>query len=113
MKRVVVLTNHARQQMSKRIGCSLDKQVKLACKAWASEEFVDTNEVANAKFYEAKNSEETIYKKLMGLVYVFTLRGLNIVLLVTVYNPVNQLARKKAKKAKMLLGTRRSRDYEK
>lgn len=70
--------------------------LKLASKAWNSKEFAKAGEMANRKFYEEKYADtEKVYKKLMGMIYIFSLPDDKTALLITVYSPVNLLSRAK------------------
>lgn len=93
MERRIILTDHAKESMNSRIGCAPDKRLKLATKAFRSEEVVKNGEMAQRRFYELKYPDPVVYKKLMGMIYVFSLPKDDRAVLITVYSPVNTFSR--------------------
>lgn len=87
----IIITNHAKDSLKERIGCSPDKYMKLATKAWASSEFADPKETPNNRYYTVEKNRGSIchHKKLLGQIWVFEYRySENKAILITVYPPI-------------------------
>lgn len=102
----VILTDHAKERLSERLGAKPAKHQKLAEKAWRSTEPVDMREVTNAVRYireEAEDGKRCEWRKLMGMVFCFgvpieavidaTTNGTTEAVLRTVCKPANFIRR--------------------
>jgi len=70
----IILTGHARDMLTERIGAKPAKHQRIAEKAWRSTEEVDPREVANPSFYtdrSAMNGDEAVWRKLFGRIFCF------------------------------------------
>lgn len=70
------LTDHAKEQIAVRIGCSERKMPKLLAKAWRSVEPIQDKELSNVRWYR-ETYGECEYRKLMGMIWVFAADNLD------------------------------------
>ena len=82
----IIITDHAKDSLRERLGCSEAKFQKIAEKAWKATDSIGKGEIANTKFYEELFGDSTVYRKLMGAIYVFRQEA-SAAVLVTMYPP--------------------------
>ena len=89
---MIKVTDHARDRITERIGCSERKIGRLAEKAYRSSEKVSNAEITNTYGNEPAGY---VFRKLMGMIYVFYTR--EETRLITVYPPANSIMRNRQK----------------
>jgi hypothetical protein len=107
----IFISDHARERMRERLGCHESKYLKIACKAWRSNEKCDMREVPNPNNYIRDRGDITHYKKFMGKIYVFVENRNGNKTLLTVMPSTTSMARKRSLK-KVVMGSDHDRRKE-
>lgn len=79
----IVITDHAVLRIKERLGCAESKIQKIVRKAFVSREKIEKGDIPNEREYLLK-SGCALYKKFMGLLYVFEETSSGIFTLITV-----------------------------
>lgn len=85
----IVISEHAKERMEKRLKCNTQKQRKIVRKAWKSKEIVSPEIYEKIiKSEDAKPGDD--YRYYLGFIFIFrdrNFQGVNKKMLITVYNP--------------------------
>jgi hypothetical protein len=82
------ITEHGKQMIMERLGCKEHKIEKILQKAFVSKELVTERDVVNPRFYENKYWFPTIYRKMMGMLFIFRKSyRRDCIIFITVYPP--------------------------
>ncbi len=89
------LTNHARDSLKVRWGCAPEKYLKIAQKAWKSEDRVLPGDICHRREYEVEiyPHKTHTYRKFMNKIFIFDLQPEGAVL-VTVHPPASDIRKK-------------------
>lgn len=82
----IIVTNHAKERILRRINCKKNKVSKIVMKAWYSKDKLIAG-YKKSDMVPRYKKEGLVFKYFLGRVFVFSNDNKNVKILVTVINP--------------------------